>query len=43
MGVTITFAAILELMREGLIDIVRRHAYAHCTCAPPVRAARCAW
>ena len=28
MGVTITFAAILELMREGLIDIVQAHAYA---------------
>ena len=28
MGVTITFAAILELMREGLIDIVQTEAYA---------------
>jgi segregation and condensation protein A len=28
MGVTITFAAILELMREGLIDIVQAQAYA---------------
>src|ERR1700730_547105 len=28
MGVTITFAAILELMREGLIDIVQARAYA---------------
>jgi len=27
MGVTITFAAILELMREGLIDIVQTHSY----------------
>ena len=27
MGVTITFAAILELMREGLIDIVQAQAY----------------
>ncbi|MBV8341430.1 MAG: segregation/condensation protein A [Gammaproteobacteria bacterium] len=28
MGVTVTFAAILELMREGLIDIVQTEAYA---------------
>ena len=28
MGVTVTFAAILELMREGLIDIVQAQAYA---------------
>ncbi|HEX8782971.1 MAG TPA: SMC-Scp complex subunit ScpB [Steroidobacteraceae bacterium] len=28
MGVTVTFVAILELMREGLIDIVQAHAYA---------------
>jgi len=28
MGVTITFVAILELMREGLIDIVQAEAYA---------------
>ena len=28
MGVTITFVAILELMREGLIDIVQTEAYA---------------
>jgi segregation and condensation protein A len=28
MGVTVTFAAILELMREGLIDIVQAEAYA---------------
>jgi segregation and condensation protein A len=28
MGITITFAAILELMREGLIDIVQAQAYA---------------
>ncbi len=28
MGVTITFAAILELMREGLIDIVQAQPYA---------------
>jgi segregation and condensation protein A len=28
MGVTITFVAILELMREGLIDIVQAQAYA---------------
>jgi segregation and condensation protein A len=27
MGVTVTFAAILELMREGLIDIVQAQAY----------------
>ncbi len=28
MGVTITFVAILELMREGLIDIVQSEPYA---------------
>ncbi|MBS0577661.1 MAG: segregation/condensation protein A [Proteobacteria bacterium] len=28
MGVTVTFVAILELMREGLIDIVQAEAYA---------------
>jgi len=28
MGVSITFVAILELMREGLIDIVQAQAYA---------------
>ena len=28
MGVTVTFVAILELMRESLIDIVQAHAYA---------------
>jgi segregation and condensation protein A len=28
MGVTITFVALLELMREGLIDIVQAEAYA---------------
>ncbi len=28
MGVTVTFVAILELMREGLIDIVQTEAYA---------------
>jgi segregation and condensation protein A len=28
MGVTITFVAILELMREGLIDIVQAESYA---------------
>jgi segregation and condensation protein A len=28
MGITITFVAILELMREGLIDIVQAQAYA---------------
>jgi segregation and condensation protein A len=28
MGVTVTFVAILELMREGLIDIVQAQPYA---------------
>jgi segregation and condensation protein A len=28
MGVTVTFVAILELVREGLIDIVQTEAYA---------------
>jgi segregation and condensation protein A len=42
MGVTITFAAILELMREGLIDIVQAHAYAplHVRAASPGRTLR---
>src|SRR5260370_28140929 len=42
MGVTITFAAILELMREGLIDIVHAHAYAplHVRSANPGRMLR---
>ena len=40
MGVTITFVAILELMREGLIDIVQAEAYAplHVRSANPARA-----
>jgi segregation and condensation protein A len=39
MGVTITFVAILELMREGLIDIVQAQAYAplHVRAASPGR------
>jgi segregation and condensation protein A len=39
MGITITFVAILELMREGLIDIVQAEAYAplHVRAAPPGR------
>ncbi|HEY0768666.1 MAG TPA: ScpA family protein [Steroidobacteraceae bacterium] len=42
MGVTITFAAILELMREGLIDIVQAQAYAplHVRAANPGRTLR---
>lgn len=37
MGVTVTFVAILELMREGLIDIVQTEAYAplHVRAASP--------
>jgi segregation and condensation protein A len=37
MGVTVTFVAILELLREGLIDIVQREAYAplYVRAAPP--------
>jgi segregation and condensation protein A len=40
MGVTVTFVAILELMREGLIDIVQAQAYAplHVRATGPVRA-----
>jgi len=40
MGVTVTFVAILELMREGLIDIVQAQAYAplHVRAATPTRA-----
>jgi len=40
MGVTVTFVAILELMREGLIDIVQAQAYAplHLRAATPTRA-----
>ena len=39
MGVTITFVAILELMREGLIDVVQAEAYAplHVRAASPGR------
>ena len=42
MGVTVTFAAILELMREGLIDIVQAQAYAplHVRGASPAPALR---
>jgi segregation and condensation protein A len=42
MGVTITFTAILELMREGLIDIVQAQAYAplHVRGASPAPALR---
>ena len=35
MGVTVTFVAILELMREGLIDIVQTDPTRRCTCARP--------
>jgi len=40
MGVTVTFVAILELMREGLIDIVQAQAYAplHVRATGPARA-----
>jgi segregation and condensation protein A len=39
MGVTVTFVAILELMREGLIDIVQAQPYAplHVRAASPGR------
>jgi segregation and condensation protein A len=39
MGVTVTFVAVLELMREGLIDIVQAEAYAplHVRAAPAGR------
>ena len=39
MGVTVTFVAILELMREGLIDIVQAESYAplHVRAAPAGR------
>ena len=39
MGVTITFVALLELMREGLIDIVQAEAFAplHVRAAAPSR------
>jgi segregation and condensation protein A len=39
MGITVTFVAILELMREGLIDVVQTAAYAplHVRAAPPQR------
>ncbi|HEY2809618.1 MAG TPA: ScpA family protein [Steroidobacteraceae bacterium] len=42
MGVTVTFVAILELMREGLIDIVQAEAYAplHVRAANPAPALR---
>ena len=39
MGVTVTFVAILELMREGLIDVVQTEPYAplHVRAASPMR------
>ena len=39
MGVTVTFIAILELMREGLIDIVQAQPYAplHVRASGPAR------
>jgi segregation and condensation protein A len=39
MGVTVTFVAILELMREGLIDVVQTEPYAplHVRAASPAR------
>ena len=39
MGVTVTFAALLELLREGLIDIVQAQAYEplHVRAASPAR------
>jgi segregation and condensation protein A len=42
MGVTVTFVAILELMREGLIDIVQAESYAplHVRAATPAPALR---
>jgi segregation and condensation protein A len=42
MGVTVTFVAILELMREGLIDIVQSEPYAalHVRAAAPARRLR---
>ena len=36
-GVTVTFVAILELLREGLIEIVQSEAYGRCTCASAIR------
>jgi len=32
MGVTVTFSAILELLREGLIEIVQSEPFAPITC-----------
>ena len=44
MGVTVTFVAILELVREGLIDIVQTEAYAPLrTCAARRARAGCDW
>ena len=42
MGVTVTFMAILELVREGLIDIVQAEPYAplHVRAATPARRLR---
>ena len=44
MGVTVTFIAVLELMREGLIDIVQAEPFAplHVRAAAP-RTACCGW
>jgi segregation and condensation protein A len=42
MGVTVTFVAMLELMREGLIDVVQAEAYAplHVRTATPAHGLR---
>jgi segregation and condensation protein A len=42
MGVAVTFIAVLELKREGLIEIVQNEAFApiHVTAADPARFAR---
>ena len=39
MGVTVTFVAILELMREGLIEVVQAQSYAplHVRAVAPTR------
>ena len=36
-GVTVTFVAILELLREGLIEIAQPKPMRRCTCASVIR------
>ncbi len=43
MGVTVTFVAMLELLREGLIEIVQTEPMRRCTCAGRSQRVHCSW